>query len=220
MKLLVKQFTELIIDNAKNKLIELFETKKFNFNILHILLQIPKCALIYEDPLTMKISLTVDDICEEQIIHSVKRIIDTVEFYEFFSTKNELFNLKLSLYENNDTFDIQYDPTNILKLLNTVNISTELFQEYIETHYLFTNIFIDNNQKNYFVNNGKPKLLLSLNGKIYNRPDREYYIVIESPEIYNIQVYKLNSNNKREIMLFGIWVDINNSIISEPFFIL
>ena len=39
---------------------------------------------------------------------------------------------------------------------------------------------------------------------------------------FNIQVYKLDPKNKREKMLFGIWMNVTSgdkNVISEPFFL-
>jgi len=55
---------------------------------------------------------------------------------------------------------------------------------------------------------------------IYNRPDREYFIVMNDNYNFNIQVYKLLPNNKRDTMLFGMLMNISScgkQVISEPF---
>ena len=59
---------------------------------------------------------------------------------------------------------------------------------------------------NYFVKN-RPRIAISINGSINKRPDREYYVVFESPIDYMVQVYEINVETKRRCeqgMLFYI----------------
>jgi hypothetical protein len=65
-------------------------------------------------------------------------------------------------------------------------------------------------------------LKFTLPGRIYNRPDREYLIVMNNNYNFNIQVFKINSKNEKEKMLFGMWMNVSScgkKISSEPFFL-
>lgn len=209
---IIHRVYKLIIDNVKNKLIDLFENKIFDINTHITLLTILKTNMVYENALTMEIKFQLEEEIgeNEYFIYNINKILSSDEFNKLFN-ETKLFNLTLKIIETNNTFDIVYDPNFILP--NNINIPNELFEEYIDVYNLFNNLFIVNHKKYYSVNE-KLRISLALNGKIYNRPDREYYIVMESSEIYNIHVYKLNSNNKREKQLFIMWIDIiNNNIM-------
>jgi hypothetical protein len=62
---------------------------------------------------------------------------------------------------------------------------------------------------NYFVS--RPRIAISINGSINQKPDREYYVVFESSTDYMIQVYKINPETKRrEGMLFTVFVKLKD----------
>lgn len=221
---IIEKVYRLVIDDVKNELINLFENGIFNINIAINLVTILKTTMIYENSSTLEIKFKneeeegeeeeeggEEDEGEEYFIYNIKRIFDSLEFKELFN-KNKVFDLQLKIIENDNTFDIVYDQCIIIPLPYINNMPNELIDEYIETYNLFSNLFLTNHKRALELND-KLKISLSLNGKIYNRPDREYYIVIESSNIYNVHVYKLDINSKREKQLFILWVDKINGII-------
>ena len=149
----------------------------------------------------------------DDIIDPVKNtaIVKNIEFKESY------YDLDIiSLKRDNKYIDFIYKPSPIY-IENVDKLNNRILQEYLETYNLFKNIRICNHNNNY-----NHRLSFSINGRLYNRPDREYYIVMNDNYNFNIQVYKLDPKNKREKMLFGIWMNVTSgdkNVISEPFFL-
>ena len=209
---IIKRVHSLICSKVKNGLDNLFEDGKFNIHknqIVYIL----KDSYVYEDTNTCDLFFEQDLKSDgEYIVYNIQSVIKNIEFKESY------YNLDIISLRNdhNKYIDFVYKPS-IVYIENKNKLNYEIFQEYLETYNLFKNTRIFNHNNNY-----NHRLSFSLNGRLYNRPDREYYIVMNDNYNFNIQVYKMNINNKREKMMFGIWMNVTpcgKDVISEPFFI-
>lgn len=218
-KLTINIFCDNIFEKIKQNLDNLFKEQKFKVYEKQTI-YIINSKYIYQDINDIyNIIFEEDNIDTEKeyIVFDINKIINRKEFNELYSKKNNLYNLHITLiYQDLEgCIRFLYEPDKAY-ILNKINI--ELFEEYLQVYYLFNKIRIFNHTHNY--NENEKKISFSLNGMIYNRPDREYFIVMNDNYNFNIQVYKLLPNNKRDIMLFGIWMNISScgkKVISEPF---
>lgn len=57
-----------------------------------------------------------------------------------------------------------------------------------------------------YVYENRPRIAISINGAINQKPDHEYYVVFETSKDYMVQVYKIDMDTKRRIepMLFYV----------------
>ncbi len=102
---------------------------------------------------------------------------------------------------------------------NKIKIQLSYQNEYHMICETFKNIKFFNFSTQYFMQNidKRPKIAISINGNIIQQPNREYYVVFDTPTTYMIQVYKLNTNLKREgSMLFGVFMNENNCELYHP----
>jgi len=212
---IVNKFCDLIILKVKNSLDKLFINNQFVIYEKRTILSINN-GYVYEDPNTYLLFLE-DDIIkkdEEYLVYTIHSIVSKIEFSELFNLKNKPHGLNILFDFNDEVVDFIYNPDISLD----GELPKKLFKEYIEVYCLFSHIRI-HNHNNYFPN----RLSFSIPGRIYNRPDREYYIVMNNNYNFNIQVYKLNFENRREEFILGIWMNISDCgkkiISAEPFFL-
>lgn len=221
-----KFFMDYIITSTKNKLNNLFSTNTFDLNNRTLLLSIPYNTIIYEQPDTKKIYIgEPDDSSDEYIVYTINRIDTLIDISaNLEKTKEDLYNLVIVFELNNQNYEIVYDPNktipSILKSFKTNNLPMELMQEYINVAHRFSGMSFHNHANIMALLYEVPKLTLSINGSIFNRPDLEYYIVFgEGYNRYTVQVYKLKSNGRRDEMLFGVWIDAKTKQVYEPYII-
>ena len=118
--------------------------------------------------------------------------------------KNSFHGFKLNTIETND---------------NKVKIQMSYQDEYNMVSQTFKNIQFFNFSSEYFVktHDQRPKIAISINGNIIQQPNREYYVVFDTPTTYMIQVYNIDSNLKREgSMLFGVFMNEDNCELYHP----
>lgn len=207
---IIKKVHSFVCSKIKKNLDNLFEYRKFNIHDKQTVYTI-KDKYIFEDIDTCELFFEQDlNNNNEYIIYNIRSIINKLEFKELY------YNLHIIKSININSVDFLYKP-DVVYIENQHKLNIEIFQEYFETYNLFKNIRIFNHNNNY-----DHRLSFSLNGHLYNRPDREYYIVLNNNYNFNIQVYKLDQEHKRERMLFGILMNITScgkNMISEPFFL-
>lgn len=126
------------------------------------------------------------------------------------------YGLYLEILYDETTITIIYDPELSFRNFEN-NMTQDILNEYIQIYILFSNINFIHHCHNYHL--AKPKISISIDGIIYNRPDREYYIVFEKAKYYTVQLYKIDSDKKREKMILGVWIDADKKKISDPYFI-
>ena len=198
---IIKRVHSIICSKVKDGLDNLFKDRRFNIHENKTVYTF-KETFIYED---------IDTSDGEYIVYNIQSVIKNIEFKESY------YDLDIiSLKRDNKYIDFIYKPSPIY-IENVDKLNNRILQEYLETYNLFKNIRICNHNNNY-----NHRLSFSINGRLYNRPDREYYIVMNDNYNFNIQVYKLDPKNKREKMLFGIWMNVTSgdkNVISEPFFL-
>jgi hypothetical protein len=216
---IIKKSHSLICSKIKSSLDNLFKDRKFNIHEAKIVYTMKDSSYIYEDIDTSELFCEKDlNDDNEYIVYNIRLIINKLQFTELY------YNLNIVLLIRDDNcIEFIYEP-GVVYIENKDRLNNEIFQEYLETYNLFKNIRILNHNScssNY--NQLSHRLSFSLNGHLYNRPDREYYIVMNNNYDFNIQVYKINHNkNRREKMLFGMWMNVSSCgkcVISDPFFI-
>jgi hypothetical protein len=208
---IIKKIHSLICSKVKNGLDNLFEDKRFNIHENQIVYTF-KESYMYEDAYTSELFFEQDLKSDcEYIVYNIQSVIKNIEFKESYYDLDIIHSRC-----DNKYIDFIYKPSPIY-IENVNKLNDRILQEYLETYNLFKNIRICNHNNNY-----NHRLSFSINGRLYNRPDREYYIVMNDNYNFNIQVYKLDPKNKREKMIFGIWMNVtscNKNVISEPFFL-
>ena len=128
------------------------------------------------------------------------------------------WNNKILLEIEKDKLDSQIfnDPFHgyILKPIETTENKIQIQMCYKDEYEMicqtFKNIKFFNFSTEYFIKtqDQRPRIAISINGNIIQQSNREYYVVFSSPTNYMIQVYKLDSNLKRDgSMLFGVLID-------------
>lgn len=212
---IIERVYPFICSKIKSSLDNLFESREFNIHEAQTICII-KDLYIYEDVDTFELFFEDLNDDNEYIVYNIQSIINKLKFKESY------YNLNIvSTIRDDNCIEFVYEP-DLIYIENKKKISNEIFQEYLETYNLFKNIRILNHNSNSNYNQLSHRLSFSFNGHIYNRPDREYYIVMNNNYNFNIQVYKINYKNKREKMLFGMWMNVSSCgkcVISNPFFI-
>lgn len=228
---IIKFFTSYIINNLKNKLNTLFSSNNFDITNKTTFVSIPSDALIYEQPDTCKYILgwqaTHEELCnDEYFVYKASDILINETAYSIFeNAKSELYQLVFTVYRNicENTIDIIYDPDKTIPSISESfmmrNLSKTILQEYINVAHRFSGMSFQNHSSSRILHD-IPKLTLSINGQLFNRPDIEYYVVFgEGYETYTVQVYTLLSTGRRDEMLFGVWINSKTKQIFDPYII-
>ncbi len=224
-KSILQFFTNYVFKNIKNNLNTLFSTNKFSLHQKTIVLSIPYNTFIYEQPDTKKIIISNDNIQDDEyFVYTIDDILKKIDINtKLKESKAELYNLIFIFQKNINTFDILYDPDktipSIQESFGMYNLPDDIMEEYIKVGHRFSHMSFHNHSTTTILHE-IPKLTLSISGKLFNRPDLEYYVVFgEGYQKYTVQVYSLNPNGRRNEMLFGIWIDANTKYVYEPYII-
>lgn len=224
---LIKFFTSYIINNIKNKLNTLFSSNNFDISNKTTIVSISSDALIYEQPDTREYILDGQANPEEEyFVYTTSDILINETAYSILeNAKSELYQLLFIIYRNvcKNTIDIIYDPEktipSILESFKMWNLPENILQEYINVAHRFSGMSFHNHSASRILHD-IPKLTLSINGQLFNRPDIEYYVVFgEGYETYTVQVYTLLSTGRRDEMLFGVWINSKTKQIFDPYII-
>lgn len=219
-----KFFIDYIISNTRNKLNNLFSTNNFDLNNRIVLLSIPYNTLIYEHADTKKIF--IDEPINQDDEYIVYTIDDINKKYNISTklreSKNNLYNLVIVCEKTITKYEIVYDPDktipSILSSFNMNNLPLEILEEYVNVSHRFSSLSFHNHRTTTL--SEIPKLTLSMNGSLFNRPDLEYYVVFgEGYQTYTVQVYTLRPNGRRNEMLFGVWINSKTKCVYNPYII-
>lgn len=156
---------------------------------------------------------------DELILYNIDTVINLFQLYQ--EEKINLYGVDITIVEKDLYYNFIYKPNTIANIQNIKYVPDDIRDEYIETYNIFKNIDIFNNNIHSYLPINKAKVTFSINGLIFNKPNREYFVVMNDNNNYNIQVYELNMNKKRKTSILGIFIilDENRKInISEPFF--
>jgi len=134
--------------------------------------------------------------CTEYIVYHV-----TNQLYKGYQFN--VFEMKVVLKNH----ALIYEPSYINRIFPTHPLLQDVETEYQETVRKFSSIDVKNHTTNSHV-----KVTMSLQGMLFGKPDREYYLYFYDNFEYTIQVFKIDKNNKRLDMLFGFWIYVVDGI--------
>ncbi len=228
-KSILQFFTNYIFNNIKNNLDTLFSTNEFKLNQKKTILSIPYDTFIYEKPDIIDTNVIIasnyknlgDD---EYFVYTIEDILKNLDINtKLRESKADLYNLIFVFQKNIITYDILYDPDitipSIMESFKMYNLPDDIMEEYIIVGHRFSHMSFHNHTTTMTLHE-IPKLTLSISGKLFNKPDIEYYVVFgEGYKRYTVQVYKLLPSGKRSEMLFGVWIDSNTKHVYEPYII-
>lgn len=141
---------------------------------------------------------------DANVQNTVKDVVHDDKFQAAFDKVNrQTFGLKFG-YKFDDIYvSFWYQPT-----------EDHPNKEYLSVCYIFDHLKFINHSLGF--ENLRPRVTISINGRLYNRPDREYYVVFETSERYVVHVYQLGADMKRKHMLFAVGFDMKERTVSEP----
>lgn len=216
---IVNLFYDHIMKDVHEHLSILFRKGEFDINESHIIVQYPINTNLYESPCG-KFAMTVPEgVSDEWFVYKLSSLASYIVQHNMCPDKKHTYGIELYFAITNVTFAIVYDPIRSFERYRD-NISKDIFNEYVNVYRLFSNIRFYNHASNCCIlhKHKSPKISISINGNIDNRPDIEYYVVFETSSYYTVQVFCV-MNGRRTHMLFGVWIDAEQSKISEPYFI-
>lgn len=215
-----------VVRQAKVHLDSLFCSGKADLSAPFVVLFYPNEKEVYEDAESYEVNLGND--CskdKEYYVYRLRTLVETYDLNQLILQKSdETYQLKLRFVSNPITnrLELIYDPKQTIATVSAsfreLHLPEHLCKEYLEVAHRFCNMRFHNHDTCGRYLQGIPKLTLSINGCVFNRPDREYYIVFgEGYDTYTVQVFKLSSDSKRESMLYGFWVNATHKRIYDPY---
>lgn len=223
---IVNPLVDDILKQAKVSLDNLFCAGKIDLSLPFVVDTFDCNHLVYEDPYTHKVYLDLNEQKgEEYFVYALSTIFKKFDLNTIIMGRyDETYQLKLKLVFNTTTekFELTYDPTStmdsVMHVFKDLALKEHMLKEFLETTHHFSNMKFHNHNTGGRFMQGIPKLTLSISGCIFNRPNREYYIVFgEGYDTYTVQVYKLKADTRRECMLYGFWVNATAKKIYDPY---
>jgi hypothetical protein len=220
MDLLVMKFCSLVGSDIARSLHEMFVKQEFNTSKSYDLIKIDLVSsIVYESTDTEDMTWRIQSDDVEYIVHPCKRFCVHKEFQKHLKNalRSSSFGLLLCIQQDPTLLTIMYDPAEAFK--HDASIPKFIFDEYVMLYYMFQDIHFYNHCSSYFMTSDRPKISISFRGHMINKPNIEYYVVFETPTYYTVQVFSINSQNRRDTMLFGVWIDAEKKKISDPYII-
>jgi hypothetical protein len=138
----------------------------------------------------------------------MRDIVNNSEFVNIFNQKiqKHMFGLTIYMQVTEPFVSFFYQPAH-----------NHPSTEYLSVCQLFDHLRFYNHSMSF--DTIKPCVSISIDGRLYHRPDREYYVVFETSTKYIVHVYEIGPNMKRNKMMFVVCFDTKERTVSEPIFI-